>query len=1071
MKTSTSIAKITRPKLSGIAPRERLFTLLDRFKATPVLWITAPGGSGKTTLAGSYLDARALPSLWYQLDQGDGDLAGFFHYLGLAAKKAAPRFRKPLPHLTPEYLLGIPVFTRRYFETLFQRLSHNAVMVFDDYQEVPDGSGFPEMLSHAIEAVPDGIRVMILSRTGPPVAFSRLRANRCLAELSWSDMRFTPEESVELLTQHGHSIPVDSVMSELYQRTSGWAAGLVLLTAQANLTVPVPETPGNFNSREVFAYFASEIFDRNAPEIQDLLLRTSFMNKVDPAVATRLTGIVNAGEILERLHRDHYFTQRYERDYQYHPLFREFLLDRARERFSPEQLSGLQRQAAALFEESGAYVTAAGLYLQAGDWENLGRLAFCHAPLLAGQGRWQTLTSWLSAIPPAIIESAPWLGYWLGVSQLPFTPAAARSRLETAYLLFREQGDTIGMLLACSGAIDSIAHNWDDYRPMDSWISRIEELHIPDCEKLPPDVAARVALSLATALAIRQPYRADVAAGMERSLALTRASSDLNLQFQGLLLTQNYSGWMGNLDKCRSMTHEAGHIAHQPAVSPLFRLTWMWIDAALTMVTTAAFDKTLQKLEGGLSIARDSGIHVLDHLYAAMIANVHLYKGDMEQARSSIEKFRAMLDPARPHSYSLYHYEMTWHHLLSGQTGQAVSHAASAVRIATEAGYLFTEISARITEAHALLANGDLQKSQAALDYAEKLSAPTGSSSMRFHWLLIAAHHAFESGADRKGVDFLREAMTTGRKAGFGTVNMWWHPGVMSSLCARALEEGIEVEYARELIRNHRLSPPEAIASLDDWPWPLKLRILGRFELMMDGKPVDFSGKRKLLEMLKVLVALGGTAIRQERVTDLLWPDADGDDGHNSFKMTLSRLRRLLPDEAIQSQDGTLTLNRKLLWADVWAFERLCDNAYGLWAKSCEPGNRPALKRCIDLAIDLTHKALNLYTGPFLPGDLDQPWSVSLRERLRTKLLKLTVITGKHHEEKGRWNSAVGLYRQGLDVDPLQEEFYQRLMVCHRQLGQRTEALAVYERCRAELAVHLKIKPSPRTDELYAAVQ
>ena len=713
-------------------------------------------------------------------------------------------------------------------------------------------------------------------------------------------------------------------------------------------------------------------------------------------------------------------------------------------------------------------MTAAGVYLQAGDWDDLGRLALSHAPLLASQGRWQTLAGWLSNIPAEIMESVPWLVYWLGISQLPFSPASARTLMEKAYQGFLARGETIGMLLASSSAIDSIAHNWDDYRPLDTWIPRIEEMLAPARDNLPPDIAARVALSLATALAIRQPYRDDVAEAVEHSLKLTRASNDLNLQFQGLLLAQNYYGWMGDLYKSRGLANEASLFAHMPAVSPLFRLTSLWVDTAVILAADASFEKALQTLQEGQAIARDTGIHVLDHLFTAIMANAYLYKGEMESARCCIEKFQAMLDPARPHSHSLYHFEMTWYHLLQGEPHRAADHAASAVRIATEAGYLFPEITARIIEAHALLASGDAQKSRAALDYTERLMAPTGSITMRFHWLLIAAHHAFEQGDDGKGLDFVREAMTTGRKAGFGTVNMWWHPGVMSELCARALEAGIELEYTRAMIRNHRLSPPDSFASLDAWPWPLKLHTLGRFELQMDEKPVDFSGKRKLLEMLKALVALGGTAIRQAQLTSLLWPDADGDDAHNSFKMTLSRLRKLLPDEAIQFQDGALTLNRSMLWTDVWAFEPLCNEASAQWLKSSEAGNSAKESR---QAIELTRKALSLYAGPFLPGDLDQPWTVSLRERLRTKFLRLTVIAGKYHEEKGKWNSAVNLYRQGLDVDPLQEEFYQRLMICHHQLGQRTEALAVYERCRAELSFQLKIQPSPRTEELYAIVR
>src|ERR1039457_4973477 len=102
-KNKLSIAKITRPKLSNVFARKRLFKELDNSKKKAVTWITGPAGSGKTTLVASYLDARKLPCLWYQVDSGDADIATFFYYMGLASKKASPRFRKPLPLLTPEY--------------------------------------------------------------------------------------------------------------------------------------------------------------------------------------------------------------------------------------------------------------------------------------------------------------------------------------------------------------------------------------------------------------------------------------------------------------------------------------------------------------------------------------------------------------------------------------------------------------------------------------------------------------------------------------------------------------------------------------------------------------------------------------------------------------------------------------------------------------------------------------------------------------------------------------------------------------------------------------------------------
>jgi ATP/maltotriose-dependent transcriptional regulator MalT len=95
------IAKITPPQTCGIFQRERVFRLLDEGRLSSVEWVAGPAGSGKTTLAASYLESRRLPCLWYQIDEGDGDLASFFYYLGLAAKTISPRSRKPLPLLTP----------------------------------------------------------------------------------------------------------------------------------------------------------------------------------------------------------------------------------------------------------------------------------------------------------------------------------------------------------------------------------------------------------------------------------------------------------------------------------------------------------------------------------------------------------------------------------------------------------------------------------------------------------------------------------------------------------------------------------------------------------------------------------------------------------------------------------------------------------------------------------------------------------------------------------------------------------------------------------------------------------
>ena len=130
--TFPASAKITRPQPARVLARTRLYHRLDDARLHPVVWIGGPPGAGKTTLVSSYLESQGSKGIWYQVDAGDEDPATFFHYMGMAARHAAPRYRKPLPLLTSEHFSGLPVFARRYFEALFARLKAPAVVVLDN---------------------------------------------------------------------------------------------------------------------------------------------------------------------------------------------------------------------------------------------------------------------------------------------------------------------------------------------------------------------------------------------------------------------------------------------------------------------------------------------------------------------------------------------------------------------------------------------------------------------------------------------------------------------------------------------------------------------------------------------------------------------------------------------------------------------------------------------------------------------------------------------------------------------------------------------------------------------------
>jgi len=473
MQKQPSINKITRPTLPKVFPRKRLFRLLDQGRRYPVTWVSGPAGSGKTTLVAGYLDVKKLPCLWYQVDEGDSDIASFFYYMGLAVKKAAPRIRQPLPLLTPEYQFGIPTFAKRYFENLYSRLKPPSVIVFDNHQEVPADSPFHEMIQNGLSEIPRGIKVIVISRTDPSEVFVRLEANKIMTIIGWEQLRLTPEETSGMMKlRTGKPVSKES-LQKLNEKTSGWAAGVVLMEASqtrgGGQIEPEAMVPG-----KVSDYFAGEIFDKIDEEMQDFLLKTAYLPRMTPHMAEAITGNSRAGRILMDLNRRNSFTERRagpELTYQYHSLFREFLKSLADRLYSTAERSRLMLSAAKLLEEAGQVDDAAEFYSETREWDGLIRIILDHAQELSAQGRSAALEKWLAAVPTEIREKTPWLLYWMGVCRLPFVPADARTYFEQAYAFFSSERAPAGILLSWSGIVESLFYEWNDLSELDQWIS------------------------------------------------------------------------------------------------------------------------------------------------------------------------------------------------------------------------------------------------------------------------------------------------------------------------------------------------------------------------------------------------------------------------------------------------------------------------------------------------------------------------------------------------------------------------------------------------------------------------
>jgi DNA-binding SARP family transcriptional activator len=278
-------------------------------------------------------------------------------------------------------------------------------------------------------------------------------------------------------------------------------------------------------------------------------------------------------------------------------------------------------------------------------------------------------------------------------------------------------------------------------------------------------------------------------------------------------------------------------------------------------------------------------------------------------------------------------------------------------------------------------------------------------------------------------------------------------------MLTKALEAGIETEHTRKCIRLLGIPPDERAQVLEDWPWPVKIHTLGRFALLIDDQTLAFGHKapKRTIALLKAMIAFGGRGVSMQRLIDALWPETEGDAAQKAFDIALHRLRRLLryPD-ALQIQEGRLTLNDKVCWVDTWAFERLLADAETAHQNNAQAG---------------IERGLALYHGAFLADETEAAWSASLRERLRAKFIHHVARLANKRADSGNFEAALKLYQRGLEADDLAEEFYQGVMRCYRSLDRHAEALAVYRRLRQTLSITLGIPPSPASQALFRALQ
>jgi LuxR family maltose regulon positive regulatory protein len=392
----------------GLLDREDLLQRLDRAVTKRVTVISAPPGSGKTSLLRAWSDRssqdRRVAFVSVPRDQQDAQ------QFWLAVLDAIHRSSATADSRTRTTLLGLD--GDAMVDTIVSELAEQAkvvVLIIDDVHELTSSAALTQ-LEHFLAILPSSARMVLSSRRDPSIRLHQLRLADEVAEIRAGDLRFTERETRELLAGSGITLS-DSGAAALYQRTEGWAAGLRLAVISLRGHRDPERLVAEFSGidRAIGEYLMAEMLERQPSEVQTMLLRTSLVDRLNGELADLLAGRPGAEQMLLALEDANAFVVSLDAErtwFRYHHLLADFLRLELRRRLASE-VPDLHRRAAQWFADHGEVVEAVRHTLAAGDWADAARLLADHLFSLTLDGQEGTIAALLRSFPAGASADHP----------------------------------------------------------------------------------------------------------------------------------------------------------------------------------------------------------------------------------------------------------------------------------------------------------------------------------------------------------------------------------------------------------------------------------------------------------------------------------------------------------------------------------------------------------------------------------------------------------------------------------------------------------------------------------------
>jgi LuxR family transcriptional regulator, maltose regulon positive regulatory protein len=402
---------------SGLIDRHDLIAALDQAADKRVTIISAPAGSGKTSLLHAWAERPGQDRrvAFVSVMPGLPDAKQFWLVLlgevraatgGAERSPAAPGFNGP-------------VMVDKVLSELAES-GEPVVLIVDDAHELSSAEA-TEQLAALLNGLPPNAHAIVATRRDLPLRLHQLRLAGELAEIRAGQLRFTEEETRTLLAASGITLP-DPLVATLHQRTEGWAAGLRLavlsLAGHPHPEQFVAEFSGS--DRTVAEYLMAEMLERQSPQVQRLLLRTCLLDRVNGELADLLTDATGSERLLLDLEDANAFVVSLDPArtwFRYHHMISGLLRLELR-RTAPGDVPELHRIAARWLADHGDTADAIGHLQAAGDWAEAALQLTDHALSLTLDGQAGTVAALLRSFPARTVEDSSGLALVHAIADL-----------------------------------------------------------------------------------------------------------------------------------------------------------------------------------------------------------------------------------------------------------------------------------------------------------------------------------------------------------------------------------------------------------------------------------------------------------------------------------------------------------------------------------------------------------------------------------------------------------------------------------------------------------------------------